>query len=177
MSKKPAEGDLPSPHSTELEDILDKKEFLIKFRDFLSSIYSLENFDFWLEAGMSTILRKRKDPFGIYCGVFTLHKSTMEASRRYIRCTPTDTYDEYVFGADTETFRHLQDDAALAPRAQEIFDKYFSPNSDTPVNIDDASQEEVRGTDSHHRPHGPHHYSAIFFEFVHYLVICNEMTY
>jgi hypothetical protein len=51
MSKKPVEGDLPSPHSTELEDILDQKEFLIKFRHYLASIYSLENFDFWLEAG------------------------------------------------------------------------------------------------------------------------------
>jgi hypothetical protein len=37
--------------TTELEHVLDDKEMLGRFYEFLSSIYSTESFDFWLEAG------------------------------------------------------------------------------------------------------------------------------
>lgn len=40
-----------SAATTELEHVLDDKEILGRFYEFLSSIYSTESFDFWLEAG------------------------------------------------------------------------------------------------------------------------------
>lgn len=63
-----------SAATTELEHVLDDKEILGRFYEFLSSIYSTESFDFWLEAEMyrhqdeSTLPVRAEDIYTKYFG-------------------------------------------------------------------------------------------------------------
>lgn len=132
--------------TTELEHVLDDKEILGRFYEFLSSIYSTESFDFWLEAGSSLFFR-----FARHC-IAPIHfgrHSTFGYSIVFAMLFSTFQWHWLNMARGPEMYRH-QDESTLTVRAEDIYTKYFGDNPESPLNVDDPTIEDVRSPDDQH---------------------------